>query len=827
MGGQEPGEVQAAPEPEQALSAVVSRLRAELAGLRRAMRSRAVIEQAKGVLGERLGVGPDSAFDQMVRLSQRSNVKLVEVAAALVGTTAPDPQVPGVPDVLDDELRSYLARQRSRSGRRRDTKVGDTKPASHPPRPAAVEALQAQHQLLAARVMSARSYDEIAATIAETRTGWPPPATVVLALLEPDGALRVVGSDGLAPQTRSQWSRIPPQVDLPLTVTARDRMPLWLGDADTLRRRFPALGTVPYPSESMATMPLLDPYTDAGSGRVIGVLSVTWETPQPFDDDTRRYLYALGEPCARRVLELLDQPAPAVPPHDERAWLPIVLENVLEAAALLAPVWEVAHGGDDSRSRIVDFRYEYVNAAARRQEEAAGVDFSDDATLLSLHPELGSRVLLPEFIEVLRTGEPRQLDDMSAPAGEWGAAAGVRSDVHVARLWDRVLVLWRVHSEADLLHEQLLEGERIARTGSFFWDLRRGEVRWSPEMYRLFHRSRRDGPLPLEDASGYVHADDWYAYQRALRATLLSAKAMALEFRYAADPARRLRLTGEPVTDAGGETWAVRGTISDVTSERAVQARLRRTEEALAAQRERLDAERGAAEALQRALLPVGLELLTTTGLVVRGLCRPAEKTGRVSGDWFDVFGLPDDSTVLVVGDVAGAGLPAAVAGARLRDALRAYAVTGLSPAEVLGALNVMLCHLNPEQLATVTIARYEPAGRVLRWAAAGQAAPTRYLPGGDASPLTGPSGLPIGVTLDRGYEESTVELRAGERLLLHTDGLVTRRESGFAEGVDALRDAARHTDLDDVEALVDYITERVGSLPNDDMCLIVARATR
>src|SRR5258708_33376459 len=83
-------------EPAEALAALVAKLRAELAGVRTAMRNRAVIEQAKGVLVERLGITPDQGFDHLVRLSQRTNIKLIEVAAAIVGTTAPDPDAPDV-----------------------------------------------------------------------------------------------------------------------------------------------------------------------------------------------------------------------------------------------------------------------------------------------------------------------------------------------------------------------------------------------------------------------------------------------------------------------------------------------------------------------------------------------------------------------------------------------------------------------------------------------------------------------------------------------------------------------------------------------------------
>src|SRR5213080_3504000 len=87
-------------EPDEALAALVAKLRAELTGVRTAMRNRAVIEQAKGVLVERLGISPDEGFDHLVRLSQRANIKLIEVAAAIVGTTAPDPASPDVTELI-------------------------------------------------------------------------------------------------------------------------------------------------------------------------------------------------------------------------------------------------------------------------------------------------------------------------------------------------------------------------------------------------------------------------------------------------------------------------------------------------------------------------------------------------------------------------------------------------------------------------------------------------------------------------------------------------------------------------------------------------------
>src|SRR5947207_8218097 len=125
------------PEPADALSAVVARLRNELDGLRRAMRNRAVIEQAKGVLVERMGIAPDTAFDHLVSLSQRTNVKLVELAATLVGTNVPAPTDPRSAEHAPPPLH-----------RRRPTAARTGSERWSPD----VAALQAQQQLLAARI---------------------------------------------------------------------------------------------------------------------------------------------------------------------------------------------------------------------------------------------------------------------------------------------------------------------------------------------------------------------------------------------------------------------------------------------------------------------------------------------------------------------------------------------------------------------------------------------------------------------------------------------------------------------------------------------------
>src|SRR5439155_17197164 len=216
-------------------------------------------------------------------------------------------------------------------------------------------------------------------------------------------------------------------------------------------------------------------------------------------------------------------------------------------------------------------------------------------TLLAVYPHVGSHVLLPEFARVLRDGLPVRLGPLKATDDATPRAITARA----ARLWDRVLMVWRVLGEAELIYPQLLEAERIARIGSFSWDLNARDPQCSPQLYRLLFGDDAPGRIQVDELTTYVHEDDLLAVQDAIRRTLVNGKQLNFEFRGASRlSGHRLRVTAEPVLDDNGTVTTVRGTVQDVTEERAVEARLRLAEEALAAQRRRLEAELRAAQAL-------------------------------------------------------------------------------------------------------------------------------------------------------------------------------------------------------------------------------------
>ncbi len=111
--------------------------------------------------------------------------------------------------------------------------------------------------------------------------------------------------------------------------------------------------------------------------------------------------------------------------------------------------------------------------------------------------------------------------------------------------------------------------------------------------------------------------------------------------------------------------------------------------------------DRIAAEALQRSLLPSALPVAEGAEMAVRYV----PGAGVVGGDWYDVFTLPDGQLGVVIGDVAGSGLAAAVIMGRMRSALRAYALETADPAAVLAKLDAKMQHFEPGAVATVAYA--------------------------------------------------------------------------------------------------------------------------
>jgi Stage II sporulation protein E (SpoIIE) len=193
-------------------------------------------------------------------------------------------------------------------------------------------------------------------------------------------------------------------------------------------------------------------------------------------------------------------------------------------------------------------------------------------------------------------------------------------------------------------------------------------------------------------------------------------------------------------------------------------------------EKQRLAGELEAGRAMQQVL--IGAELPAIPGLRIESVYKPASEVG---GDFFQVLPAPDGGALIVIGDVSGKGLRAAMTVSTILGALRALPAG--SPAELLRALNHVLAGKLEGGLVTCCIAHVSPAG-VLTTANAGHLAP--YLNGDEIATETG---LPLGVTPEAEYPESTHALAAGDRLTLLSDGVVEAQSAtGELFGFDRTR---------------------------------------
>ena len=166
---------------------------------------------------------------------------------------------------------------------------------------------------------------------------------------------------------------------------------------------------------------------------------------------------------------------------------------------------------------------------------------------------------------------------------------------------------------------------------------------------------------------------------------------------------------------------------------------------------------------------------------------------------------------------------------AAARNSLRALAITGAGPAELLRMLNGVMCELTSGVVGTVVCGLYNPATSMLRWARAGHLPPV-LVRGRTASELPLPGGVLLGMDPDASYEEATQPLQSGDTLLLFTDGLIERRGESIVdvlgEFVATVAPASEGAGLT-AAALADRILATAVSDTEDDACLVAVRVRR
>jgi len=231
--------------------------------------------------------------------------------------------------------------------------------------------------------------------------------------------------------------------------------------------------------------------------------------------------------------------------------------------------------------------------------------------------------------------------------------------------------------------------------------------------------------------------------------------------------------------------------------------------------------ERAEAVAIQRAFIPD--ELPHFPGLKVGAAYTPASGS-QLGGDWFDCF-LIDHSVVMIVGDVAGHGIHSAAVMGQLRNAARAYAHEAPIADEIVGRVNRMLCRLQPNELASMIVAVWDPRTGILNRCTAGHPPLLRCRKGETEFLISSPGPL-LGADVDYTYESAEKLLRFGTTIVFYSDGLIESRNQDLTEGMAALRDEADSLREFEPQEICDALMawRLTDSSLDDDMCVLAAR---
>ena len=220
-------------------------------------------------------------------------------------------------------------------------------------------------------------------------------------------------------------------------------------------------------------------------------------------------------------------------------------------------------------------------------------------------------------------------------------------------------------------------------------------------------------------------------------------------------------------------------------------------------------------------------------GLQIAVRYRPAATSMNVGGDWYDAFAQPGGGTTLVIGDVVGHDTQAAAAMGQIRSIVRTVAYDRREdPARILERVDEVMTGLQIDTLATALVGQLDPLGSRdgaggwrLRWSSAGHLPPVVLHSDGRVDVLgTAPEVL-LGTGSPHGHSAHDAVLRAGDTLVLYTDGIVEHGRTAIDEGVDRLTRRLRELAGQDVDEVCDQLLERVVTgRTDDDIALLAVR---
>ncbi|HEV2635690.1 MAG TPA: GAF domain-containing SpoIIE family protein phosphatase [Actinocrinis sp.] len=232
------------------------------------------------------------------------------------------------------------------------------------------------------------------------------------------------------------------------------------------------------------------------------------------------------------------------------------------------------------------------------------------------------------------------------------------------------------------------------------------------------------------------------------------------------------------------------------------------------------------AERFQRSLLP---ELPNAGPLDLAARYQPSVAPAEVGGDWYDAFVLPEGATTLIIGDVVGHDLRAAIAMSQVRNMLRGIASDRKEPpGKILGRLDAAHDILYRGQMFSCIYGLVEKLGPDEPWkfhySVAGHPPPLLITHEGDTRFLTGGRSMLLGVDPTLFRPDATEPLPPGSIVLLYTDGLIERRGEDMILGLARLRQHAAALAREPLKVFCDELLSGLAATSTDDVALIAVR---
>jgi sigma-B regulation protein RsbU (phosphoserine phosphatase) len=376
-----------------------------------------------------------------------------------------------------------------------------------------------------------------------------------------------------------------------------------------------------------------------------------------------------------------------------------------------------------------------------------------------------------------------------------------------------ITALRRVEEALRESETKLNRAQEVAHIGSWYLDIPHNRLTWSDEVFRIFGVPK-DRALTYDAFLDTVHPEDRASVETAWTAALHGAP-YDIEHRIVVDGALKwVRERAQVAFDTDGHAVEGIGTVQDVTERKRAEEALRETEKREEAQKRELEI----GFKIQQMLL-LNAPPRDVPGLRVAALTIPSQ---RIDGDFYDFFTHEHQCLDVIVADVMGKGIPAALLGAATKsqflEAL-SHLIALSQPGQLPEPKDIVtLAHaemvqqlITLESFVTLCYARLDLNEQRLTLVDCGHTGVIHFCATTGLCTMVHGTNLPLGIRAGEIYEQISVAFAPGDVLLFYSDGVTEARNSaGELFGAARLADCVRSHGARDPEALVEAIRQAV-----------------